>query len=71
MFIISSVIILINKKNFKEWLFIIMVYGSQIALYSYTFAFSRYAMSMFYLRYIVVGIGLGILFKKIKSPQAY
>ena len=66
MFFISSIIILIDKKKFKEWLFIILVYGSQIALYSYTFAFSRYAISMFYLRYIIIGIGLGILFKKIK-----
>lgn len=66
MFFISSIIILIDKKKFKEWLFIILVYGSQIALYSYTFAFSRYAISMFYLRYIITGIGLGILFKKIK-----
>lgn len=66
MFLISSIIILIDKKKFKEWLFIILVYGSQIVLYSYTFAFSRYAISMFYLRYIIIGIGLGILFKKIK-----
>lgn len=66
MFLISSIIILIDKKKFREWLFIILVYGSQIALYSYTFAFSRYAISMFYLRYIIIGIGLGILFKKIK-----
>lgn len=66
MFFISSIIILIDKKKFREWLFIILVYGSQIALYSYTFAFSRYAISMFYLRYIIIGIGLGILFKKIK-----
>lgn len=66
MFLISSLIILINKKKIKEWLFIILVYGSQIALYSYTFAFSRYAISMFYLRYIIIGIGLGILYNKIK-----
>ena len=43
-----------------------LVYGSQIALYSYTFAFGRYAISMFYLRYIVIGIGLDILYEKIK-----
>jgi len=59
MFLISSIIILIDKKKFKEWLFIILVYGSQIVLYSYTFAFSRYAISMFYLRYIIIGIGPG------------
>ena len=66
MFLISSVFILFDKKRFKEWLFIILVYGSQIALYSYTFAFGRYAISMFYLRYIVIGIGLDILYERIK-----
>lgn len=65
-FLISSIVILIDKKKFKEWLFLMLVYGSQIALYSYTFAFGRYAISMFYLRYIVIGIGLDILYEKIK-----
>lgn len=67
LFLISSLIILFNKKKFKEWLFIILVYGSQIALYSYTFAFSRYAISMFFLRYIVIGIGMNILYQNIKK----
>lgn len=66
MFFIGSLIILIDKKKIKEWLFIILVYGSQIALYSYTFAFSRYAISMFFLRYIIIGIGLGILYNRVK-----
>ena len=58
LFVISSILIFINKKRIKEWLFLILTYGSQIAIYSYTFAFSRYAISMFIIRYIVIGIGI-------------
>ncbi len=58
LFVISSILIFINKKRIKEWLFLILTYGSQIAIYSYTFAFSRYAISMFFIRYIIIGIGI-------------
>jgi len=67
LFLVASVAILIDKKRFKEWLFLMLVYGSQVALYAYTFAFSRYAISMFFIRYIVIGIGFDIIFKKIKN----
>ena len=58
-------------KRIKEWLFLILTYGSQIALYSYTFAFSRYAISMFFIRYIVIGIGIGILYDIVKNRRKY
>lgn len=67
LFGICSLIILIDKKKIKEWLFLILVYGSQIALYSYTFAFSRYAISMFFLRYIIIGLGIDIAYNKFKK----
>ena len=67
LFGISSLIILIDKNKFKEWLFLILVYGSQVALYSYTFAFSRYAITMFFLRYIIIGLGIDIAYNKIKK----
>ena len=68
---LSSLLILLNKKRIKEWLFLILVYGSQIALYSYTFAFSRYAISMFFIRYIVIGIGIGILYDIVKNRRKH
>lgn len=68
-FIISVLLVLINKKYFKELLFLIMVYGSQIALYSYTFAFDRYAISLFFIRYIVIGLGLASLYEIIKKKR--
>ena len=58
LFVFSSILIFVNKKRIKEWLFLILTYGSQIAIYSYTFAFSRYAISMFFIRYIIIGIGI-------------
>ena len=69
LFIFSSLAILIDRKKIKEWLFLMLVYGSQIMLYSYTFAFSRYAITMFFIRYIVIGIGINIIYKKIKSRR--
>ena len=66
MFLISSLLILFDKKKIKEWLFLMLVYASQIALYSYTFAFSRYAISMFFIRYIIIGLGFGIIYNFIK-----
>ena len=68
---LSSLLILLNKKRIKEWLFLILTYGSQIALYSYTFAFSRYAISMFFIRYIVIGIGIGILYDIVKNRRKH
>lgn len=70
-FALSSLLILLNKKRIKEWLFLILTYGSQIALYSYTFAFSRYAISMFFIRYIVIGIGIGILYDIVKNRRKH
>jgi len=66
LFIISSLAILVDRKKIKEWLFLILIYGSQIALYAYTFAFSRYAITLFFIRYIIIGIGLSIIYNKIK-----
>lgn len=66
LFGIGSISIIINRKKLKEWLFLMFVYASQVALYAYTFSFERYAISMFFIRYIVIGIGLAIIFKKIK-----
>ncbi len=65
LFILSSLIIIFDRSKLKEWLFLILLYGSQIVLYAYTFAFSRYAITMFFIRYIIIGIGFSILFKKI------
>ncbi len=69
LFAISSLLLIIRRKNIKEWFFLIMLYGYHIALYSYTFAFSRYAITLYFLRYIVIGLGGYQLMCLIKSRR--
>ena len=69
LFLVSSLLILFDKKKIKEWLFLMLVYASQIALYSYTFAFSRYAISMFFMRNIIIGLGIGIIYDILKKRR--
>lgn len=57
-FSICTLLVLINRSKIKEWIFLMLIYAMQVALYAYTFAFSRYAISMFFIRYIVIGLGL-------------
>lgn len=66
---ICSLGIIANKKRIKEWLFLMLVYASQIAIYSYTFAFSRYAISMFFIRYIVIGLGIYAFYEIFKNVR--
>ena len=56
-----------DRKHLKEWCFLMAVYVSQIALYAYSFAFERYAISLFFIRYIVIAIGMQILLAKIRK----
>ena len=70
LFILSCFLFFLDKSKFKEWFFLIFTYGSQLAVYAYTFAFSRYAISLYFIRYIVIGIGLGILYDHIKKRRS-
>ncbi len=64
LFLISLIIIFIDKKYINELMFIFFLYCYQIAVYSYTFAFSRYAQTLYFYRFIIIGIGLKVLFEK-------
>lgn len=64
---ISILVIFINKKRIKEMLFLGMVYMSQIILYAYTFAFDRYGITLFFIRYLIIGIGIDVIYKMIKN----
>ena len=65
--IICGLIILFNKKYIKELLFLGFNYIFQILVYSYTFAFSRYGQTLIFIRFIIIGIGLQILYNSIKN----
>jgi hypothetical protein len=67
LFVISSIIILFSKKRVKEWLFLMFTYGTQILIYSYTFAFGRYGITMHFFRYLIIGLGVLVIYEKIKS----
>lgn len=65
--IICGLSILINKKYFKELLFLTVNYAFQIAVYSYTFSFDRYGQTLLFIRFIIIGIGLQIIYEFIKN----
>lgn len=54
LFIISSILILIKKKYIKEWITLVSLYMSQVMIYAYTYSFGRYAVSMYFIRYIII-----------------
>ncbi|MCL1791049.1 MAG: glycosyltransferase family 39 protein [Peptococcaceae bacterium] len=50
--------ILLNRRHRKEAVFVLVNYLFHVGLYSYTFAFSRYAQTLFFMRFILLGWGL-------------
>lgn len=56
--VVGVIGILLNKKRWREGLFIFSVYLFQICVYSFTFAYSRYAQTLYFLRYLIIGWGL-------------
>ena len=61
LFIVSSIVIFIKIKYLIEYLFFIFLYGYHIALYSYSFAYERYAITLYPIRFIVIAIGLQLI----------
>lgn len=51
------------RKNIKEMLLLAMVYIGNIFVYAMTFSFDRYAATLAPMRFISIGIGLGLIFK--------
>ncbi len=65
--VICGIAILFNRKYTKELLFLSFNYIFQILVYSYTFAFSRYGQTLLFIRFIIIGMGLQIIYDAIKS----
>lgn len=63
LFVISLIAIILNKRRIKETVFLLMIYASQIALYAYTYAFPRYGHTLYFIRFIIIGIGLYIIYE--------
>lgn len=69
LFAMSLAIILISKKFLKETLFLLELYGYHIALYSYTFAYARYAQTLYFFQYIIIALGLYNLTQTLKRNK--
>ncbi|MCL1853739.1 MAG: glycosyltransferase family 39 protein [Peptococcaceae bacterium] len=50
--------IILNRRRTKEAVFVLVNYVFHVGLYSYTFAFSRYAQTLFFMRFVLLGWGL-------------
>ena len=68
-FLMSCIIIFLARKYISETLFILFQLLFQVAIYCYTFAYSRYAISLCFYRYIIIGIGLSILYEYFKHDS--
>lgn len=66
---IASIIIIKDKKYSKELLLLAMVYFYLLFGSAMAFAFSRYAMPTYFLRFIVIGIGINIIYQKYQKKK--
>lgn len=67
--IVCGVVLLFNKKTVFECLFLAFNYIFQILVYSYTFSFSRYGQTLIFIRFIIIGMGLQVIYEKIKDKR--
>lgn len=67
LFFISSIIIILRRKYLVPFLFLILLYGYHIALYSYSFAYERYAITLFPIRFIIIAMGISLVCDAIKK----
>ncbi len=64
MFWIAVIAIILEKKRVKELFFVLSVYTFQIFVYSFTFVFSRYAQTLYFMRFIIIGWGSQVIIRK-------
>ena len=69
MFIISSILIILKRKHIPEFLFLIILYGMQIILYCCAFAYERYAITFFPIRFIIIAMGSQLIYDFIIKKQ--
>lgn len=69
LFILSCLAILLNKKYLKELILLLGVYAYFIILYCVSFVYGRYALALFPLRFITIGIGLTMVYNYIMKKK--
>lgn len=61
--LLGLLVALVRRQRIAELVFIMVFYMANVYLYSMTFAFDRYAQTLYPLRYLALGLALGVLFE--------
>lgn len=67
---VATMIILFNRKYIRELIFLGANYLTQVLVYSMTFAFDRYGQTLIFIRFIIIGIALQIMWDYIKKVKS-
>ena len=69
LFFVSLGLIVFKRKYRKECLLIVSSYAIQVLFYAYSFAFDRYGQTLYFFRYIIIGIGISLVYDMIKEKK--
>ena len=58
LFLIGCIGVILNRRRWKEGLFLMCEYLFQIFVYAFTFSFARYAQTLYFFRFIIIGWGI-------------
>lgn len=57
------------KKYYKELILLLGFYIYNILLYSYSFAYGRYALALYPIRFIIIGLGIKVMIDYLKNRR--
>ncbi len=64
---LAGIYLLVRKKHVSIILFLGANYLFQVTMYSVGFAFDRYGQTLIFMRFIVIGIGISVLYDQLKK----
>lgn len=64
---ILCLFMLYTKKYFKELILLLGFYIFNILLYSYSFAYGRYALGLYPIRFVIIGLGIKVVIDYLKN----
>lgn len=67
---IATLCIIFLRKYWKELVLLLGFYIYNIALYSYSFAYGRYALTLYPIRFIIIGLGISSIIFYIKKRRS-
>lgn len=63
LFVFALIGLLCRRKHIKEMVLLGSFYFFQVMVYSYSFAFNRYAQTLFFIRFIIIAWGIYTIFQ--------